>query len=74
MQTKLLTSFIVFYLKKRYSGSRCGIDSQKNGEVGKHIFGNICIKVRIQKAGNDWRWTVGKGEALGLPLVQLLQS
>lgn len=40
MQTELPTSFIAFYLKKRYSGSRCGIDSQKKGEVEKHIFGS----------------------------------
>lgn len=37
--TELQTSFIEFYLKRRYSGSRCGAGSQKKGEVEKHIFG-----------------------------------
>lgn len=52
--------FMAFYLKERYSGSRCGIYSQKKGRVKEHIFGSHLHKSENLKG---WEWLkVGTGK------------
>lgn len=51
--------FMAFYLKKRYPGSGCGIESQNKGRVEEHIFGCHLHKSKNLKG---WEWLqVGTG-------------